>query len=68
MKDLIQKFECNHFGSHILHEYDTEEEDIYEMLDRFKYFLMAKSYNHEMVERIMYLDDAEFAKLKLLDK
>lgn len=64
----MERFESNHYGNIIITEYNEEEENIYEIIERFKYFLLAKSYLPEMVERIMYMDDAQYAKLKLIDE
>jgi len=44
---------------------NEEESDIYEILQRFKYFLMAKSYSPDMVAKIQYLSDDQYARLNL---
>ncbi len=59
------KFEDNNYGMHILFEWNEEENDIYEILQRFKYFLMAKSYSPDMVAKIQYLSDDQYARLNL---
>lgn len=58
-----EDFEFDH--QEIKLEWQHEEENIYEILERFKYFLLAKSYSPELVERIQYLEDSQFAKFKL---
>ena len=68
MKDVKQRFESEENDVHILHEYDTEEDDISDVLERFKYFLLAKSYPSSMVERIVYLSEDQYAKSKLLEE
>ena len=49
-------------------EWEAEEEHIYEILDRFKTFLLAKTYSHQLVRRVVYLTDDQLAKLNLLDE
>lgn len=47
-------------------EWEGEEPDIYDIIQKFKYFLLAKSYPSKMVNRIQYLEDDQLAKLHLL--
>lgn len=47
-------------------EWENEEDDIYDIIQKFKYFLAAKSYPMQMVNRIQYLQDDQLAKLHLL--
>lgn len=51
---------------HILMEWEREEEDIWDILDRFKCFLLAKTYSPELVERIRFLEYDELAKIELM--
>lgn len=49
-------------------EWEGDEGDIQEIVDRFRYFLLALSYPNSLVDRIYYLNDSQIAKLKLLDE
>lgn len=61
------KFEYKGYGTHIHHEYNGEEEDIYDILEKFKYFLFAKGYLPDMIDKVVYLSDDQAAKLNLVD-
>lgn len=55
------------FGKdHVLLEWEDEEENIWDILDRFKTFLLAKTYHNDLVDRIRFLEYDELAKLELL--
>ena len=61
--------EAKEFGKdHVLLEWEEDEENIWDILSRFKYFLLAKSYSPDLVNRIQYLTDDQYAKMKLLDE
>ena len=52
----------------VIMEWEGEDGDIHEILERFKYFLLGMSYPDSLVNKIVYLDDSQAAKLKLLDE
>lgn len=52
----------------VILEWDGEEEDIDDMVQKFKYFLLAVSYPSSLVNKLQYLTDNQMAKLKLLDE
>lgn len=70
------KFECNTHDmdiadnphSSIILEWEGEEEDIIDIVQKFKYFLLAKSYSASLVNKLQYLTDNQMAKLKLLNE
>jgi hypothetical protein len=47
--------------------WEEEAEDIYEEIRRFKRYLLAAGYNNILTDRLVYLDDAQFAKYKLVE-
>lgn len=49
----------------VLLEWDSEPENLYKEIQRFKCFLLAKSYTKNQVDRLQYLDDSELAILHL---
>jgi len=49
-------------------EWDGEEEDIDDMIQKFKYFLLGISYPVSLVNKVQYLTDNQMAKLRLLDE
>lgn len=49
-------------------EWSGEEEDIEDIIKKFKYFLLAKSYPPFLVNRCQYLTNNQMAKLKLLNE
>lgn len=70
----MTKFEYNTYdiedmpNDSVVLEWEGEEEDIYEIIEKFKYFLLAKSYSSSLVNKLQYLSDNQMAKLKLLDE
>lgn len=72
----MTKFEYNTYdmdlgnASHnsVILEWEGEEEDIMDIVDKFKYFLLAKSYPTSLVNKLQYLTDNQMAKLKLLNE
>lgn len=73
-KDYMLKFEYNTYdcdmedipNNSVILEWEDEEENIYDIIEKFKYFLLAKSYSPELVNRLQYLSNEQLAKLKLL--
>lgn len=49
----------------VLLEWGGEDGDIYQMVERFRYFLLAMSFPPSLVNRVVYLDNSQAAKLKL---
>lgn len=70
----MTKFEYNTYdiedmpNDSVVLEWEGEEEDIYEIIEKFKYFLLAKSYSSSLVNKLQYLSDNQMAKLKLLNE
>lgn len=59
-------FDENDFPDHrVLLEWELEEENIQDIVEKFKYFLLAKSYSPELVKKLQYLSDSQYAKLLL---
>ena len=48
-------------------KWNEEAEDIWEDLSRFKRYLLAAGYSKILVERIVCLNEAQFAKYKLTE-
>lgn len=46
-------------------EWSGDDGDMYQMVERFRYFLLAMSFPPSLVNRVVYLDDSQAAKLKL---
>ena len=72
----MTKFEYNTYdmdiedtpNNSVILEWDGEEEDIMDIIEKFKYFLLAKSYPSCLVNKLQYLSDNQMAKLKLLNE
>lgn len=72
----MTKFEYNTYDmdsgdvphNNVILEWEGEEENIMDIVQKFKYFLLAKSYLASLVDKLQYLTDNQMAKLKLLDE
>ena len=54
--------ECQH--SNVVMKWRGEEGDVSLMLDRFKAFMLAMTFCHDNVKRIIYLEDDEWNLLR----
>lgn len=63
-----QDLELETPNNSVILEWEGEEEDIIDVVNKFKYFLLAKSYPNSLVNRLQYLTDSQLAKLKLLNE
>ena len=63
-----QDLELETPNNSVILEWEGEEENIVDMIEKFKYFLLAKSYSSVLVNRLQYLTDSQMAKLKLLNE
>lgn len=53
-------------SNRVLLEWEGEEENIDDMLTKFKYFLAGMSYPENTINKIRFLSNEQLAKLRLL--
>lgn len=59
IKDIVDD------GRSIELTWDGEEENIWDIVEKFKCFLLAKTYSPSLVNRVVYLSNDQLAKLHL---